>query len=349
MTAVVLLAAQPAWAGGNGWKAVDANRQGPSQAPIRQADYLQPTNEAEAAAADVRPVAYTTTQSASQLRWLPVRPGQSTDSESADADAPPKLVAPQTVRTATSGASTDAAQRAQFVEGMSPTTEAMDDPFGDGPSLLVEPVQDSGSGTQLPGSLAESGAAEAVPTPEPLPLPGELLPEMQLETGDDEDISIEESLALGPPPAQDECPSPDDMRPISEITNDIRAQGSKFPTECTLQGGEFQARSWQPITFTWKASGLCHHPLYFEQVQVERYGHNLGPLAQPFASGAHFFLTVPIMPYKMGLTPPNECMYTLGYYRPGSCAPWILDPIPLSVRAGLMQAGAWTGGAFAIP
>ena len=32
-------------------------------------------------------------------------------------------------------------------------------------------------------------------------------------------------------------------------------------------------------------------------------------------------------------------MYTLGYYRPGSCAPYMLDPLPISVRAGLMEAG----------
>ena len=82
---------------------------------------------------------------------------------------------------------------------------------------------------------------------------------------------------------------------------------------------------------------------------MERYGHNLGPILQPFASGAHFFLTVPILPYKMGLEPPDECIYTLGYYRPGSCAPWILDPLPLSVRAALAQGGVWTGMAFLIP
>ena len=75
----------------------------------------------------------------------------------------------------------------------------------------------------------------------------------------------------------------------------------------------------------------------------------LGPWVQPFASATNFFLTVPILPYKMGLEVPDECMYSLGYYRPGDCAPYLFDPIPLSVRGTLFEAGAWVGGVAAFP
>jgi hypothetical protein len=51
----------------------------------------------------------------------------------------------------------------------------------------------------------------------------------------------------------------------------------------------------------------------------------------------------------MGINPPNECQYALGYYRPGNCAPWLVPPIPLSVRGALVEAGAIMGGAFVIP
>ena len=107
--------------------------------------------------------------------------------------------------------------------------------------------------------------------------------------------------------------------------------------------------SWGPTTFRWKASGLCHKPLYFEEVHLERYGHSWGPYLQPIISGGHFFLTVPILPYKMGLYPPCECLYTLGYYRPGNCSPYLLDPLPLSIRAALIQGGVSTGVAAMIP
>lgn len=160
---------------------------------------------------------------------------------------------------------------------------------------------------------------------------------------------MEEQLVQAPPLKPDECPPFGRRRSISEITNNISAKPGKFPTECPLGDGEFAPRQWDPIVFTWKASGLCHKPLYFEQVAVERYGHNLGPILQHVAAGTHFFLTIPILPYKMGLNPPDECIYPLGYYRPGSCAPWILDPIPLSVRAALAEGGIWTGMVFLIP
>ncbi|MBC8350496.1 MAG: hypothetical protein H8E66_00820 [Planctomycetes bacterium] len=121
------------------------------------------------------------------------------------------------------------------------------------------------------------------------------------------------------------------------------------PTECSLGDDKFEQREWLASTMTWKASGACHKPLYFEEVQLERYGHTAGPVLQPALSGAHFFLNIATLPYQMGMSPPNECEYALGYYRPGSCAPWLLPPIPLSVRGALLEAGAITGGIFAIP
>jgi hypothetical protein len=103
------------------------------------------------------------------------------------------------------------------------------------------------------------------------------------------------------------------------------------------------------MTFTWKASALCHKPLYFEERQLERYNHGCGPFVQPIMSGAHFFLNVAVLPYKMGINPPGECQYPLGYYRPGSCAPRLLPPLPISLRGGLAEAGVVSGLIFLIP
>lgn len=139
---------------------------------------------------------------------------------------------------------------------------------------------------------------------------------------------------------------------IASIDLSIRVAGNPgedIPYKCGLGDEPFQPREWLQITYMWKASGLSHKPLYFEQVHLERYGHSWGPYVQPLVSGAHFFLTVPILPYKMGLKTPNECVYSLGYYRPGSCAPYMLDPVPFTWRAGLFQAGAVVGAAAVIP
>ncbi len=70
---------------------------------------------------------------------------------------------------------------------------------------------------------------------------------------------------------------------------------------------------------------------------------------QPFLSAAHFFGTLPILPYEMGMNPPNECQYALGYYRPGSCAPWMLPAIPLSARGAAAEAGVALGLVYILP
>jgi len=125
--------------------------------------------------------------------------------------------------------------------------------------------------------------------------------------------------------------------------------GEDFPFECPLESGQHEPRQWPQITYMWKAAGLCHKPLYFEQVQLERYGHSWGPYSQPIMSGVHFFGTLPILPYKMGLRTPNECVYTLGYYRPGNCAPHFVGGFPFTWRAAAFEAGAATGMSFIFP
>ncbi len=122
-----------------------------------------------------------------------------------------------------------------------------------------------------------------------------------------------------------------------------------LPQECRIERVAYQPRQWMPAQLTWKASGLCHKPLYFEEVNLERYGHTAGPFAQPVISSAHFFFNIAVLPYKAGIHPPTECQYTLGYYRPGSCAPWIVPPVPLSLRGAVTQATVWNFGIGMIP
>ncbi len=122
-----------------------------------------------------------------------------------------------------------------------------------------------------------------------------------------------------------------------------------LPNECSLGCYPFEGRCWVPNTMLWNASALCHKPLYFENVQLERYGHTHGPIMQPIRSTAHFFISLISLPYQTGIHPSTECVYALGYYRPGDCAPWLMDPIPLSLNGAVRQAGFVAGAAAILP
>ena len=175
-------------------------------------------------------------------------------------------------------------------------------------------------------------------------------------------------VALQTDAAEDDDPAPkepcaeesDDCREALErlrkdklagIELDIRVggrPGNDYPCECRLEGETFEPRRFATTMFTWKAPGYCHKPLYFEDWELERYGHSYGPL-DPVLSAAHFFTTLPVLPYKMGVELPWECVYPLGYYRPGDCAPWTIPAIPISFRGMAVEAATVTGLVFLLP
>ena len=120
-----------------------------------------------------------------------------------------------------------------------------------------------------------------------------------------------------------------------------------IPSECNFESERYEMRDFRLTTFTWVAANTCHKSLYFEQVGVERYGHSSGPIIQPIVSGAHFFGDIALLPYHVGIHPPNECVYTLGHYRPGECAPWLLPGFPVAKR-GFTWQGLALGAAIAL-
>lgn len=139
---------------------------------------------------------------------------------------------------------------------------------------------------------------------------------------------------------------------LAGIDLDIRVggrAGNDYPCECRLEGETYEPRRFASTTFTWTAAAYSHKPLYFEHWQLERYGHSYGPLADPWISAAHFFVTLPVLPYKMGTELPWECMYPLGHYRPGNCAPWTVPAVPISARGFAVEAATVTGLIFLLP
>jgi hypothetical protein len=145
-----------------------------------------------------------------------------------------------------------------------------------------------------PLRLDESSRVEDLSPARELPADDEALP---LPRALQDDASAqEEPLSIEPPPAETpkraprrdlddldrgyvrerpditlKCTSPEDFQSVTKITTDISPEG-ELPNECPLTDKIFDLevpRPWCPLTFTWKASGLCHKPLYFEQVHLE--------------------------------------------------------------------------------
>ncbi len=104
-------------------------------------------------------------------------------------------------------------------------------------------------------------------------------------------------------------------------------------------GGSLDDRRPTGVVYEWEATALCFQPIYIEDVNLERYGYSHGYL-QPFVSAVHFFGTIPLLPYKMGMHPESECIYALGYYRPGTPAPYQTSRLGWSWRGAICEAGA---------
>ncbi|HEY2251297.1 MAG TPA: HEAT repeat domain-containing protein, partial [Planctomycetaceae bacterium] len=79
-------------------------------------------------------------------------------------------------------------------------------------------------------------------------------------------------------------------------------------------------RGWSTISYGWDPPALYYQPVYFEEINHERYGIHNG-LLSPISSFGKFFGTFPILPYKLITQPMCECRYTLGFERPNNCVP----------------------------
>ena len=147
------------------------------------------------------------------------------------------------------------------------------------------------------------------------------------------------------------------MQPLSTELPDTRVRDGLLPPDASqgLFGDSWSSPSyergdqWTPIGLYWAPSGNRYRPLYFEDAMLERHGQSRHPLVQPLASGARFFTTIAALPYAAAVNPPHRSTSTLGHFRAGSDAPYLLQRPPLQPGAGLFQAGLVVGLIFIVP
>ncbi len=107
--------------------------------------------------------------------------------------------------------------------------------------------------------------------------------------------------------------------------------------------------SWNWSTYCFSAPNTFSNPLYFEDVMLERHGHERFPMLQPAVSGVRFFATVPALPYLMTVRPPCECEYKMGHFRAGDCVHPYLQRPPYERKAAVMQGLTTAGWVVGLP
>jgi hypothetical protein len=162
---------------------------------------------------------------------------------------------------------------------------------------------------------------------------------------------------LPPPTVEQTAGLTAEQRMVAEMTVDISLPTGILPrnvaaartTKAPLHVDGRLIGQWGMTEQRWSATNLQYKPLYFEDVNLERYGYTSCRVMQPLISAARFFATIPALPYKMVLQRPCRPIFALGHHRSGSRVPWHWQRLPLQVRAGLVEAGVVVGLIFLIP
>jgi len=158
-------------------------------------------------------------------------------------------------------------------------------------------------------------------------------------------------------PAADAETSSYASRSVTDLRASIALPEGKFPenvaalrAETTPYVGDRRIDGrWAVTEQHWSATCLHHRPLYFEDVNLERHGYTASHVLQPAISATRFFASIAALPYKMALDRPHECIYTLGNYRPGSCAPRHWQVLPLHLGAAAVETAFVAGLIVLIP
>ena len=133
------------------------------------------------------------------------------------------------------------------------------------------------------------------------------------------------------------------------IPSDIERATGVVPVELDPPSQPYQERNLTERVFTWEASNLYHMPLYFDDPTLERYGHTHHELVQPFVSTARFGVQLFGLPYSTAIDPICKKRYTLGFYRPGECVPYLYHQVPLNEDAFSTTLAFYTGMFFLFP
>ena len=130
------------------------------------------------------------------------------------------------------------------------------------------------------------------------------------------------------------------INPVAEKYEFLPPEYPAVPREIDI------TRRWELLSEMVEPPYVCYHRLYFEQINAERYGWDLG-LAHPLISAGVFFWDVAWLPYHAFTEPLRRYECNAGYCLPGDPVPFLLYPPELNLPGALAEA-AVIGLGFAI-
>jgi hypothetical protein len=116
----------------------------------------------------------------------------------------------------------------------------------------------------------------------------------------------------------------------------------QFPEEPIVGAGPAHPRNFKPMQMAVEPNYLCYDRLYFERINTERYGWDLG-FIQPFLSTGEFYLDLALLPYHMWTDPCRNYDSNAGYCLPGDPVAYRIYPPELSLTGALAEGATIVG------
>jgi len=111
-----------------------------------------------------------------------------------------------------------------------------------------------------------------------------------------------------------------------------------FPNDPVISTETYQGRRFYPMRLEVAPYYLCHGRLYFQQINLERYGWDLGVFA-PLISGTKFLYDFVTLPYHLATEPCRRFEYNTGWCLPGDPVPLLLYPLHVSPTGFVAEVG----------
>lgn len=117
------------------------------------------------------------------------------------------------------------------------------------------------------------------------------------------------------------------------------SEQTQFPEEPILSRDVYHGRGglWPRRTMVVEPNYVCYGRLYFQDLNAERYGWDLGPI-HPVISTAKFWYDLALLPIHVVNDPcGRDC--SAGYCLPGDPVPFLLYPPEVTLKGAIAEVG----------